>query len=199
MPPPSEQPYLNPEDHNRDANNEDTNSEDDNLGSEVNRTRTVTQVRHYSGPIPPSDEFARYKEIYPGSADRLFSMAEKEQDATVKFRYVSLAATTVVAVASIIAIALILTTNPESLVLVALAIAYALPSITDFLRGIVESQLSRKERELELQIRKDNHELDMVEARKRLGLGSGSTDTVTQRTRRLEASAESPDELESNR
>lgn len=199
MPPPSKQPNPNPEDHNRDANNEYTDGENGSKDSEVTRTRTVTQVRHYSGPIPPSEDFARYEDIYPGSADRLFSMAEKEQDATVKFRYSSLAATTIVAVASIIAIALILTTNPESLVLVALAIAYALPAITDFLRGIVDSQLSRKERELEIRIRKDNHELDMLEAKKRLGLGSGSEDTVTQRTRRLEASTESTDELESNR
>ena len=48
--------------------------------TEVSLTRRVTQVRHYSGPIPPAEEFARYEKVYPGSADRLFSMAEREQE-----------------------------------------------------------------------------------------------------------------------
>ncbi len=197
MPPASEKPNPIPED--QDAETKHRDAEDDNQDGEIARTRTVTQVKHYSGPIPTAEEFARYEEIYPGSAERLFSMAEKEQDATVKFRYISLAATTIVAVASIIAIALILTVHPESLVLVALAITYALPAITHFLRGIVDSQLSRKERELEIQIRKDNHELDMLAARKNLKLPSSSDESITQRARRLESSSESTDAQEGNR
>lgn len=184
MPPASENPSPKTED-----------KETDNENQDVTVSRTVTQVSRYSGPIPSAEEFARYEEIYPGSADRLFSMAEREQKDFVSFRKWSLLAATIVAITSVIAIALILTANPESLVLVALAIAYALPAITDFIRGIVDSQLSRKERELEIQIRKDNHELDMIAARQRLELGSGSEDSVTQRAQRLEAGNE-PGELQ---
>ena len=168
-------------------------TENETQDVEISRTRTVTELTRYSGPIPPAEEFARYEEIYPGSADRLFSMAEREQSNTVKFRYSALAATTAVAIATIIAIALILTSYPESVVLVALAITYALPAITDFIRGIVDSRLSRKERELEIQIRRDNHELDMLAARKNLELPSASDESVTQRARRLESGDESAD------
>ncbi len=86
MPPLSEKPNPNPEDQNSDAENEGTDASDDNQDVEITRIRTVTQVRHYSGPIPPAEEFARYEEIYPGSAKLLFSMAEREQDSTVKYR-----------------------------------------------------------------------------------------------------------------
>ena len=125
-------------------------------------------------------------------------MAEREQDEIVSFRKSSLFAATIVAIATITAIAFILTTNPNTIVLIALAIAYALPSITEFIRGLVDSQLSKKERELEIQIRKDNHELDMLEAKRRLELGSGSEDSVTQRAQRLESSNESEDLLDAN-
>ncbi len=196
MPTSYEKPNPSPEDRNQDAENQPAKADDEHQDLKI--SRTVTQVSHYRGPIPPAEEFARYEEIYPGSADRLFSMAEKEQDSTIKFRYSSLGAATIVAIASITAIALILTSYPESIVLVALAITYALPAITDFIRGIVESQLSRKERELEIQIRKDNHELDIIAAKKQLELPASSGESVTQRARRLEASSESTEDLESN-
>lgn len=196
MPAPYEEPKPSPEDRNQDAENQPAKADDERQDLEI--SRTLAQVSHYRGPIPPAEEFARYEEIYPGSAERLFSMAEKEQDSTIKFRYSSLAATTIVAIASIIAIALILTSYPESIVLVALAITYALPAITDFIRGIVESQLSRKERELEIQIRKDNHELDMIAAKKQLELPASSVESVTQRARRLESTSESAESRESN-
>ncbi len=192
MPPESEKPSPKTEDHNQKAETDDKATEDENQNVKV--TRTVTQVRHYSGPIPPAEEFARYEEIYPGSADRLFSMAEREQKDTVSFRHKSLVATTGVAIITILAIAYILTANPNALILLALATAHVLPSITDFIRGIIDSALTKKERELEIQIRKDNHELDMIAAKEKLELGSGLEDTVTQRTQRLESSSES-DEL----
>lgn len=187
MPPVSENP--SPKTEGKETNDEN---------QDVTVARAVTEVRHYSGPIPPAEEFARYEEIYPGSGARLFSMAEREQKDVVSFRKWSLIAATFVAITSVIAIAVILTANPESLVLVALAIAYALPAITDFIRGIVDSQLSRKERELEIQIRKDNHELDMIAARQRLELDTGSEDSVTRRANRLEAGNDSSDLREGN-
>ena len=126
-------------------------------------------------------------------------MAEREQEEIVSFRNKSLVAATVVAIATIAAIAHILTVNPDTFVLVALAIAYALPPITDFIRSMSDNSLNKKERELEIQIRKDNHQLDMLAARQKLQLPASSDESVTQRARRLEATSESPDELEGNR
>lgn len=123
-------------------------------------------------------------------------MAEREQQNLVSFRTKSLAAATIVAIVTVVAIAVILSTNPNSLILVALAAAYALPAITDFIRGVVDSALTRKERELEIQIRKDNHELDMIAAKNRLQLTSGSDEPITQRARRLESGGEAADARE---
>lgn len=33
----------------------------------------------YSGPLPPSSEFARYKEILPSAPERILAMAEEQQ------------------------------------------------------------------------------------------------------------------------
>ena len=47
------------------------------------KSELVDYVLHYSkyheGPLPPSEDFARYNEIVPGGGDRILSMAEKEQ------------------------------------------------------------------------------------------------------------------------
>ena len=34
----------------------------------------------YEGPLPPSDEFRNYEDVYPGSANRILGMAEKSLD-----------------------------------------------------------------------------------------------------------------------
>lgn len=34
----------------------------------------------YSGPIPPPNHFAQYENVLPGAADRILSMAEREQE-----------------------------------------------------------------------------------------------------------------------
>lgn len=199
MPSPSETTSPKPEDQSGDAKSDRKDTEDDNQNVGIRQARRVASVRSYSGPIPSADEFARYEEVYPGSAGRIFSMAEREQEDIVSFRNKSLLSATIVALATIGAIAYILTANPNALILVALAIAHVLPSITDFIRGIADSALSKKERELEIQIRKDNHELDMMAAKQRLELGSGSEDAVVQRAQRLEEGSESADELENSR
>jgi uncharacterized membrane protein len=41
---------------------------------------TETQAVMYSGPLPPSSEFAGYNNAFPGAAERILSMAEKEAD-----------------------------------------------------------------------------------------------------------------------
>ena len=74
-----------------------------------------------------------------------------------------------------------------------------LPSITDFIKSMADSALSKKERELEIQIRKDNHELDMIAAKQKLQLPATSDESVTQRARRLESGEESTDSQEGKR
>ena len=142
---------ANPPSSNQEASSEDTQTENNTRDLEIAQTRTVSHVSSYTGPIPPAEEFARYEAAYPGSADRILAMAEREQRDKVSFRNRSLLSATVIALATIGAIAVILTTNPGSLILVALALAYVLPSVTDFVRGTNNALLSKKERELELQ------------------------------------------------
>ncbi len=199
MPPAAEKPSPKTEDRDQEAESELTDAGDETQDVEFTPTRTYTQVRRVSGPIPSAEEFARYEDAYPGSADRILSMAEREQDDIVAFRTKALVAATIVAVVTIVAIAYILSATPNALILLALATAHVLPSITDFIRGMNDSALTKKERELEIQIRKDNHELDMTAARQRLELGSGSDESVTQRARRLESESESNDFQEGNR
>lgn len=39
----------------------------------------VRHEMHFSGPLPPPDVIKNYDQILPGSAERIFAMAEKEQ------------------------------------------------------------------------------------------------------------------------
>ena len=34
----------------------------------------------YSGPLPPAEQIRAYEDVLPGSADRILSMAERQQD-----------------------------------------------------------------------------------------------------------------------
>ncbi len=38
-----------------------------------------TRVSEYSGPLPPVEDFEGYERVLPGAADRIMTMAEKEQ------------------------------------------------------------------------------------------------------------------------
>lgn len=157
------------------------------------------EVRRYSGPIPPAEEVARYEEVLPGSADRLLSMAEREQRDIVSFRNKVLLATTIVTVSTIVAIAFILTLNADALVVVALALAQALPPVTDFLRGNTDNRLARQEQELDIQIKKELHELEMQAARQRLSLPPGSDDESNSSPRQLSSENEQSDDRESRK
>lgn len=42
------------------------------------------RIVYRHGPIPESQELARYEEILPGIADRIVTMAEKQQQASIK-------------------------------------------------------------------------------------------------------------------
>ncbi|MCH8487554.1 MAG: DUF2335 domain-containing protein [Candidatus Cyclonatronum sp.] len=52
------------------------------------RSKSDSQDRitlaQFSGPLPPSQEFANYENILPGAADRILKMAEIEQEARIK-------------------------------------------------------------------------------------------------------------------
>ena len=154
---------------------------------------TLSQEVRYSGPIPPAEEFARYEDVLPGSADRLISMAEREQTSIISFRSKALVATTIVTIVTIAAIAFILTLEAYAFVVAALALAQALPPITDFLKGILDNRMAMKEQELDIQIRKDLHELEM---KKRLGLSPGSDDDSSRIPPRLVSENEQPDDKE---
>ena len=39
----------------------------------------VEQRFSYAGPLPPASEFKKYEDVLPGAADRILSLAEKEQ------------------------------------------------------------------------------------------------------------------------
>ena len=41
---------------------------------------TIQQTSIFSGPLPPPDTLAQYDDILTGAADRILSMAEKEQE-----------------------------------------------------------------------------------------------------------------------
>ena len=159
---------------------------------------TLSQEVRYSGPIPPAEELARYEEVLPGSADRLISMAEREQTAIVSFRSKALAATTLVAIGTIAAITVILTLGePEHVFMVAaLALAQVLPPITDFLKGILDNRMAMKEQELDIQIRKDRHELKMKAARQRLSLPPDSDDDSSRTLPRLASENEQSNDKE---
>ena len=158
--------------------------EDQDKKHEIKLSREVREVR-YSGPVPPAEEFARYEEVLPGSADRLISMAEREQTSIVSFRSKALVATTIVTLFTIAAIAFILTLEAYAFVVAALAVAQALPPITDFLKGISDNRMARKEQELDIQIRKDRHELEMKAAGQQLSLPPGSDDDSSRIPQRL--------------
>ncbi|MBV4358447.1 DUF2335 domain-containing protein [Pinibacter aurantiacus] len=44
----------------------------------------ATHMQYHQGPIPPASELQRYNEINPGFADRIISMAEREQKARLE-------------------------------------------------------------------------------------------------------------------
>lgn len=161
-------------------------------------SREVTEVRSYSGPIPSAEEFARYEEVLPGSADRLISMAEREQTAIVSFRSKALVAATLVAIGTIAAITVILTLGePEHVFMVAaLALAQVLPPVTNLLKGISDNRMAMKKQELDLQIKKDHHELDMKAERQRLSLPPGSDVDSSRTSPRLVSENEQSDDKE---
>lgn len=52
----------------------------------------VVEAASFSGPLPPPSMYGEYDRVLPGSADRLFSMAEKEQDHRIVYEQTALRA-----------------------------------------------------------------------------------------------------------
>lgn len=38
----------------------------------------MAMQKSFSGPLPPSDDFARYEQVTPGAGDRILKMAEDQ-------------------------------------------------------------------------------------------------------------------------
>ncbi len=51
------------------------------------KTRVVSVSQHYSDPIPPASEFAKYEHVLKGSADRIIRMAETSLKGQVRNTY----------------------------------------------------------------------------------------------------------------
>lgn len=56
------------------------NAVPENKREEVKEALMVMRSEMYSGPIPPPEALARYEEVQPGAADRILTMAEKQQE-----------------------------------------------------------------------------------------------------------------------
>ena len=180
------------------SEDQDAMSEDQGEKRGITLRRRFRKVSRYSGPIPRAEEFARYEDVLPGSADRLISMAEREQTSIMSFRSKTLVAATLVAIGTIAAITVILTLGePEHVFMVAaLALAQILPPVTNLLKGISDNRMAMRKQELDIQIRKDRHELDMKAERQRLSLPPGSDDDSSRTPPRLVSENEQSDDKE---
>jgi uncharacterized membrane protein len=49
----------------------------------VARIVNISISRHHSGPLPSVETAAGYENVLPGSVDRIFRMAERDQDAVI--------------------------------------------------------------------------------------------------------------------
>lgn len=47
-----------------------------NKSIQVRQQRTT--IAHFQGPVPPPEVLAKYDEVVPGAADRIFAMAERQ-------------------------------------------------------------------------------------------------------------------------
>lgn len=73
--------YPAPVESEKDNLKLDNNSEEDEEERKTDVRKIVSQViAEYSGPIPPPSIMSGYENILPGSADRIFKMAEEQAD-----------------------------------------------------------------------------------------------------------------------
>lgn len=56
--------------------NEPTSHQPD--ANQITQTQLITQ--EWQGPVPSPDQLAKFEQVLPGAAERIFRMAEKEQE-----------------------------------------------------------------------------------------------------------------------
>ncbi len=49
----------------------------------------IVEARSFSGPHPPPEMLREYEAVLPGSADRIFTMAEKQQDHRIRLESIA--------------------------------------------------------------------------------------------------------------
>lgn len=49
-----------------------------NVPGNIKQSVEITESKHFSGPLPPPEELAKYDRVVPGAAERIISMAESE-------------------------------------------------------------------------------------------------------------------------
>lgn len=54
---------------------------------------SVVEAASFVGPLPPPSMYKAYDEVHPGSANRILTMAKKEQDQRINFENTALQAT----------------------------------------------------------------------------------------------------------
>lgn len=54
-------------------------TEQDKIQTQKVIAHQVHQVQSFTGPIPPPEILAKYEDCFPGLAERIIVMAEKEQ------------------------------------------------------------------------------------------------------------------------
>ncbi len=164
------------------------------------REITVSQeVSSYSGPIPPAKEIARYEDVQPGAADRLIAMAEREQADTALLRKRALYVTTLLTFCGFTVLVVALLLNANLLIPLALAISYGFPPVTRLVRELADVSIERKERELDIRIKRDRHELDMIAAKQQLALPPVDEDDADPTSQRLALSSDTEDEAETRK
>lgn len=158
------------------SNGIQTLSTDDNNPNGSGESREFRFSRSYSGPIPPEDMLAGYEKVLPGSADRLISMAERQQRYEFRIRLLS---PTINLLGLVLLVGLAAVFLLSGAPLIAAALGALTPTTIAVFGGVVTTwrtaqkalierqrhsntlRLESENHELDIQIRKEQHELDM--------------------------------------
>ena len=167
----------------------------------------VSFSRYYRGPLPPEDTLAGYEKVLPGSADRVFSMVERQQryeftDRLLKTSVNLLGLLLIVGLAALF----VLLGAPELIA----ALAAATPTVIAISGGIVtvwrnvrkghidrerhkhtlqieteqhdlDIQIRREQHQLDMQIKRDNHQRALEAGERRLALSDPTEDDTDDR------------------
>lgn len=110
----------------------------------------------FSGPLPPPDDFRKYNEVLPGTADRIVAMAEREQ--TIRAdgqagaiandrRKINVSASTGLAMIAVAGLATWLDNWPIAALGLGGTVVALVRHVTDFVRDMMERWYRRRERD----------------------------------------------------